>query len=133
MFDEMIALIVATAILRDVEVTIIEILDGPKMSTLSLPFFLRRENALPSDFWRVGGASRAWRVGRVGGSPGARGRAPLGVRPARQPRSAAEIDAAFVAIAEDHAAGAPDSSSSSLRCGSTGRRRIVRRPFAVML
>jgi hypothetical protein len=33
----MIALIVATAILGDVEVTIIEIPDGPKMSTLSLP------------------------------------------------------------------------------------------------
>src|SRR5215472_2851384 len=79
MFDEMIALIVATAILGDAEVTIIEILDGPKMSTLSLPFFLRRENALPSDFWHVRGASRAWRVCRVGGSPRARGRAPLGL------------------------------------------------------
>src|SRR5260370_2048234 len=33
----MIALIVATAILGDVEVTIIEIPDGPKMATLSLP------------------------------------------------------------------------------------------------
>jgi transcriptional regulator of NAD metabolism len=37
MFDEMIAVIVATAILGDVEVTIIETPDGPKMSTLSLP------------------------------------------------------------------------------------------------
>jgi hypothetical protein len=34
MFNEMIALIVATAIPGDVEVTIIEIPDGPKMSTL---------------------------------------------------------------------------------------------------
>ena|SRR5207245_6122188 len=58
MFDEMIALIVATAILGDEEVTIIEIPDGPKMSTLSVPMGRERDTGRRSDI-------RAQRAGMI--------------------------------------------------------------------
>jgi hypothetical protein len=46
LFNELIASIVATAIGEDVEMTTVEIPDGPKMSTLSLPFFFDENDSL---------------------------------------------------------------------------------------
>lgn len=47
LFGEIIALIVTTSVGEDVETTIVEIPDGPKMSTLSLPFFWDENDSLP--------------------------------------------------------------------------------------
>jgi hypothetical protein len=59
LFGQIIALIVMTSIGEDVETTIVEIPDGPKISSFSLPFFFDENDSLPPSGTKPSAASTA--------------------------------------------------------------------------